>query len=157
MKDVGLSAPHLERIADCVVQVGEPLDVGSSALGQRRLIPILSGELRGPLLNARVLPGGADFQLVQSATQMTIQARYVVETDRGERVYIENTGLRVAAPEVIAELNAGRVVDPALVYFRTTPRFETASPALSWLMSALFIGTGARYPDRVILSFFRLA
>jgi len=48
------------------------------------------------------------------------------------------------------------VVDPALVYFRTTPRFETASPRLRWMMESVFVGTGARFPDRVELSFFRV-
>jgi hypothetical protein len=29
------------------------------------------------------------------------------------------------------------------------PRFETGAPAYHWLMRALFVGVGARHPDRV--------
>lgn len=151
-----LPAPSLERIADCVVQVAPPLDVGETPMGRRRLVPILAGTMNGPKLFGQVLPGGADFQLLTSATQSFIQARYVLETVEGERIYLENTGMRVAPPEVIAQLNEGQVVDPARVYFRTTPRFETAAPRLRWLMESIFVGTGARYPDRVEVSFFRV-
>ena len=153
---MSLPAPSLERIVDCVVQVASPLDIGETPVGRRRIIPITSGSMNGPVLHGQVLPGGADFQLLTSATQSFIQARYILQTLEGEQIFIENTGMRVAAPEVIEQINLGRVVDPALVYFRTTPRFETASPRLRWMMESVFVGTGARYPDRVELSFFRV-
>ncbi len=151
-----LSAPGLERIADCEIEVGAAIDIGDTPLGRRRLIPILGGTLYGPKLKGRVLPGGADFQLLTSPSYMQIQARYMIELEQGELLYLENTGVRVAAPEVVARLQAGLPVDPTLVYFRTAPRFETAAPDYAWLMSSLFVGTGVRKPDQVLLSFFRL-
>lgn len=153
---MSLAAPTLERIVDCVVQVAVPMDIGETPVGRRRIIPITSGSMNGPVLHGHVLPGGADFQLLTSATQSFIQARYILQTLEGEQIFIENTGMRVAAPEVIEQINLGQVVDPALVYFRTTPRFETAAPRLKWMMESVFVGTGARYPDRVELSFFRV-
>lgn len=151
-----LLEPRLERLADCVIQVGRPIDIGVTPVGRRRLIPILSGRLNGPLLFGRVLPGGADFQLISSPTQARIEARYVVETDEGDQIYLENAGLRVAPADVVDKINRGIAVDPDLVYFRTTPRFETASLRWAWLMETVFIGAGARFPDRVELSFFRV-
>jgi hypothetical protein len=56
----------------------------------------------------------------------------------------------------MAKLIKGEVVSPESVYFRCTPRFETASPALSWISERLFIGTGARHPDRVVMRFFEV-
>ncbi len=153
---MSLPTPTLERIADCTVEVSAPMDIGQTPAGRRRLIPITAGRMNGPVLFGKVLPGGADFQLLTSPTQSFIQARYILETTEGELIYLENTGMRIAAPEVIAQINAGQVVDPALVYFRTTPRFETASPRLAWLMESVFIGTGARFPDHVEVSFFRV-
>jgi hypothetical protein len=50
----------------------------------------------------------------------------------------------------------GELVDPAQVYFRCSPSFETASPALSWMAERMFVGTGARYPDAVAMRFFEL-
>jgi hypothetical protein len=151
-----LAAPQLERVVDCLIHLAEPLDVGETPVGRRRIVPITSGTMNGPMLHGHVLPGGADFQLLTSATQSFIQARYILQTTQGEQIFIENTGMRVAAPEVTARINRGQPVDPALVYFRTTPRFETAAPHLKWMMESVFVGTGARYPDRVALSFFRV-
>jgi hypothetical protein len=151
-----LPEPRLERVADCVIEVGRPIDIGQTPVGRRRLIPITAGRVNGPMLFAKVLPGGADFQRIATPTQAFIEARYVLETDEGEQIYLENTGMRVAPAELVDKINRGIPVDPDRVYFRTTPRFETAAPRWTWLMESLFIGTGARFPDRVELSFFRV-
>jgi hypothetical protein len=50
----------------------------------------------------------------------------------------------------------GEPVDPAQIYFRCSPSFETAAPALSWMGERMFVGTGARYPDAVVMRFFEL-
>ena len=54
------------------------------------------------------------------------------------------------------KLLAGQTVDPKLVYFRTQPKFETSAPALQWLAKSLFIGTGERYPNEVVIRFFKV-
>jgi hypothetical protein len=151
----GLPAPQLERVADCHVQVADPIDIGETPEGRRRLVPILGGTFRG-LLSGRVLPGGTDFQLIKGPALVFLHARYVVETAQGELVYVENEGIRVASPELIAGMNRGEQVDPALVYCRTRPRFETAAQSLAWLMTSTFVGTAQRAPDHVQLSFFRV-
>lgn len=155
----GIATPTLEHIADFSLHVAPPTEVGASPLGQRRVIPILSGTARGPRMNGHVLPGGADFQLIRHSdgddvTTADIEARYVLETDDGARIYIVNAGVRSGSAPVIARLNRGETVDPSEIYFRTTPRFETAAPRYRWLMQHLFVASGARYPDRVELRYF---
>ena len=71
-------------------------------------------------------------------------------------LYIENTGVRFGPPEVMARITRGEPVDPAEVYFRSAPRFETAAPGHRWLTKPLFIATGSRFPDRVALSVFEV-
>lgn len=105
----------------------------------------------------RVLPGGADFQMLVGDRAARLEARYVIETEAGDRIYVENLALRSGSPEDIAKLACGEPVDPARIYFRCVPRFETASPTLAWMMERLFVGTGARRPDRVELRVFELA
>jgi len=148
--------PPLEYVATLHVQVGPPQEVGDTPQGRRRVIPILGGRVEGPLLNGAILPGGADFQSIRSATYTDIHARYVIETPTGQRVYVENTGIRTGSADDIARLARGEPVDPARIYFRSYPRFETAAPELAWLHDCLFVGTGARYPDRVELRFYRI-
>lgn len=145
--------PALEHIATITVDVAPPQEVGHTPSGRRRVIPITGGIVTGRL-SGRILPGGADFQSIRSHTYTDIHARYVIETDHGETVYVENTGIRTGSAEDIAALAHGRPVDPERIYFRSYPRFETAAPRLDWLNTHLFLGTGARYPDRVELNFF---
>ncbi|PLC48673.1 hypothetical protein CR159_16955 [Pollutimonas subterranea] len=146
--------PELQHLATIIVDVGPPQEVGVTPGGRRRVIPILGGTVQGALLSGKVLSGGADFQSIRSDTFTDIHARYVIETTDGEMVYVENTGIRTGSAADIAALAQGRHVDPARIYFRSYPRFETASPRLDWLNTHLFLGIGARYPDRVELNFF---
>jgi hypothetical protein len=85
-----------------------------------------------------------------------LDARYVIETDGGDLIFVQNRAVRTAAPEVMARLIRGELVDPAEVYFRCSPSFETASPSLAWISERLFVGTGARQPDRVVMRFFEV-
>ncbi|HXD39995.1 MAG TPA: DUF3237 domain-containing protein [Ramlibacter sp.] len=152
-----LATPQLKFFADLSVQVAKALQVGRTARGLRRLIPILSGEAVGDGWRARVLPGGADFQLVVSDTLAELDARYVLETDGGDLIYVQNRAIRSGPPELMARLVRGEPVDPALIYFRCTPSFETVSKSLGWINERMFAGTGERHPDKVVMRFFELA
>lgn len=149
-------APTLEHVFDARIDVGIPYEVGLTAAGQRRVIAINGGTVDGPALSGTVLPGGADFQTIAADGLTRLHARYVIESREGERVYVENDGLRFGPPEALARIRQGLPVDPALIYFRTAPRFETASPRLAWMTTTLFVASGMRTPDQVILSVFRV-
>ena len=151
-----LAAPRLERFADLSVQVGAPIEVGATGQGMRRVIPIVGGTCTARDWTARVLAGGADFQLVVSDRMARLEARYVLETDAGDRIYVMNDAVRTAAPEVMARLVRGESVEPADVYFRCAPRFEASAPALAWLMERVFVGTGLRRPSEVAMRFFEV-
>jgi hypothetical protein len=149
-----LTAPQLQFFADLSVQVDRPQEVGRVFGAQRRVIPILGGQVQGDGWTGRILPGGADFQLIASDTVAQLDARYVIETDAGDRIFVMNRALRSAPAEVTAKLIRGEPVDPALVYFRCVPTFETGSKALAWIMERIFIGSGVRKPESVEISVF---
>lgn len=151
-----LSAPELEFVADLHVQVGPPLEIGERPGGHRRIVPILGGDVKGPMLQGRVLGLGADFQVIRPDNVAELHARYVIELSAGGLVYVENTGIRHGPPEAMQRLQRGEFVDPSLIYFRSCPRFETAVPECAWLMQHLYVATGARFPASVFLRFFRL-
>jgi hypothetical protein len=151
-----LPAPTLEHVADLDVRVAAAVEIGAVAAGTRRVIAITGGTVAGPRLSGRILPGGADFQLIRADGVAELHARYVIETDARELIYVENSGLRHGPPEAMARIKRGEPVDPALIYCRTTPRFETAAPALQWLVRDLFVASVARFPDRVAVSVYRV-
>ena len=151
------AAPELRFFADLSVQVALAQEVGQTVHGRRRLIPILSGQVRGQGWTGRVLGGGADFQLIVNERLAELDARYTIELDGGDLIFVSNRAVRVAEPATMARLMRGEAVDPALVYFRCSPQFETASTSLAWISERLFIGTGARLPDQVLMRFFEVA
>jgi Protein of unknown function (DUF3237) len=152
-----LASPPLELIARLRVQVSAPTQVCDTPAGQRRIVPITGGEVLGPLLTGRVLPGGADFQLLRTDEGVAeLDARYAIELDDGTRIFVVNHAIRRAAPDLAQRLMRGEAVDPALVYFRCAPRFEAPVGPWRWLTSSMFVGTGQRRPDTVELAFFRL-
>ena len=120
------------------------LEFGSTPYGARRVIDIKGGTVRGPRLNGRILPGGADWQIIRTDGAADIEARYTIETDSGSRILVESKGLRHGPREVLAALARGEAVDPALYYFRTIMRFETADPRSDWLNRILALARGQR-------------
>ena len=156
MPMLDLPTPQLNFFADLSVQVDKPHEVGRTHHGVRRLIPILGGELQANGWSARVLAGGADFQLIVNERMAELDARYTIETDGGDLIFVQNRAVRTAAPDVMAKLIRGEPVPPESVYFRCSPSFETASAALGWITERFFIGTGARHPDKVVMRFFEV-
>ena len=53
-------------------------------------------------------------------------------------------------------LSRGESVDPAQVYFRTTPVFEAPVGPHAWLNSSIFLATAARFPDKVQIRVFEV-
>jgi hypothetical protein len=155
-----LITPILEHVADLTVLVGPPVEAGAitglNSRGRRRIIPIIGGTVSGPMLKGEIVPGGADFQLVVSDTTAELDARYMLRLDSGESVYVHNRALRRGSAELMAKVVSGEPVDPALLYFRCVPSFEVSSGNLSWMTENVFVGTGARYPDRVEMAFFKV-
>jgi len=135
--------PGLEFVATVSIPLTEkPLGSGRSARGTRQLIAFSSGTVSGPKLSGRVLPGGADVQLIRADGIAEIDAKYLIETDRLERVFVRNAGIARGA-------SGG-------LYFRTSPVFETEAADLQWLMQHVFVGTGAVVPGGVELRWFRV-
>jgi hypothetical protein len=141
----------------CKIQVTlEPVrDLGDTPLGRRRIIGITGGSFSGRL-SGRVLPGGADWQIVRADGTADLDARYTLETSDGALIYVHNRGYRHGPKDVIARLVKGEDLDPALYYMRTTPWFETSAPAYDWLNRIVCVGTGARRPAGVELELFEV-
>jgi hypothetical protein len=148
--------PCLNHIADFRIDVGVPITIGETGEGLRRVVPITGGRISGARLNGVILPAGADFQVIRADGYTTLEAKYAARLDDGAMLYVINTGVRFGPPEVMARITRGEPVDPAEVYFRTVPKFETASHDYDWLCRKLFIASGARHPDCVQLSIFEV-
>jgi hypothetical protein len=148
--------PKLEFAFEVRAKVAAPIVLGQVPGGTRRIIDVLGGTFEGPKIKGIVRPGGADWQIIRPDGFTDVDARYMLETDKGELIYVSNIGIRHAPPDVLAKLNAGEVVDQKLVYFRTVPKMETSAPDLQWLTRSIFVCTGERYPDAVVIRYYRV-
>jgi hypothetical protein len=59
-----LPKPQLSLVYRLEARLDEPLDLGETALGRRRIVPQTAGTFRGPETSGRLLPGAsADLHL----------------------------------------------------------------------------------------------
>ena len=99
------TVPQLEFAFAIKAKVGPIQDLGQTARGHRRIIDILGGEVHGPKLSGEILPGGADWQIVRPDGTIEVVARYTIRSDKGALVYVQNDGLRVASPDILARMS----------------------------------------------------
>ena len=137
-------------------ELADILHLGVTPYGDRRVINILGGRVEGKRLSGRILPGGADWQIVRPDGVADLCARYTIESDGGARILVASDGLRHGPADVIARLARGETVDPTLYYFRTAMRFETSDPSAAWLNRIIAIARGAREPNAVRLDVFEV-
>lgn len=143
--------PQLELALEIVADVAEAQDLGPGPLGIRRIVPILGGsfEGRGPLgsgMRGKVLPGGADRQLIRTDGVRQLSALYELQTDDGAVITVLNRVLVENYPQ------GGR-------YAFSTPEITAPKGKYDWLNHAVFVGTlDSLRPARMAVSvrFFRV-
>jgi hypothetical protein len=145
----------LERVFRADVIVGALDDYGMTRAGHRRVVPILGGRLsRG--VEADVLPGGADWQVLHDDGTLEIDTRYSARTDAGELLHIRTCGLRSGPPEVLEALLRGEAVPSSEYYFRVAVTIESSAPSLRLLQDSLLIAAAARSAEHVVYDAYRV-
>lgn len=142
-----------EFVFEVVARVDEPMVLGTTSHGLRRIVPILGGTVQGPRLEGTILPGGADWQYVRPDGVLSLEARYTIRAADGTLVSVVNRGLRHGPPEIIDRITRGESVPAGTYYFRTVARFEAPLGPLDWLNKAIFVGLAERRADAAIVRF----
>jgi hypothetical protein len=153
-----LPDPRLTRVYRLQATLGEPLDLGDTIRGRRRIVPLTGGRFTGPDLNGTLLPGAsADWQIVLPDGTALGDIRYTLETESGDLLYVQSRSVRHGSADVLARLGAGEDVDASEYTFRTSTQIETAAPALDWLNKGIFISVAGRQPGGVIYETYLVA
>ncbi len=142
--------PRLELIGRCRADLGEPLELGQTPWGRRRIIPILGGAFDGPRLRGAILAGGADWQVVHEDGMAAIDTRYTIQTRDDALISVATRGVRHGPPEVLRRLAEGQPVDPGEYYFRVSIQYEAGDPAYQWLNRLVAVASAVRLADQVI-------
>jgi hypothetical protein len=146
----------LQALFKADIELAPAQELGAGPLGRRRIIAITGGRFIGERLSGRVLPGGADWQVIRADGVAELDARYTLETADGALVYVRNHGYRHGPADVLKRLAAGENIDPARYYMRTTPLFETGDARYAWLNRIVCVASGARRPAAVELEVFEV-
>ena len=153
-----LPDPRLTRVYRLEATLGVPLDLGATARGHRRIVPLTGGTFTGPELNGTLLPGAsADWQIVLPDGTALGDIRYTLQTDGGDLLYVKSRGLRHGSADVLARLGHGEEVEAGEYTFRTSTEIETAAPQLDWLNKGIFIGVAGRRPAGVVYETYLVA
>jgi len=153
-----MESPALEFAFEIRVDVsgGRMQELGKTAKGIRRIVPILGGSFNGPSIKGTIIPGGYDWQLIRSDGVAEIEARYVLKTEDNALITIVNTGLRHGPEDVMERLGKGEEVEPSLYYFRSVPVFETGEAKYYWLTKNIFVANGIREPALVLIQVWKV-
>lgn len=149
-----LSAPSLTFLCDMELSVEGAHLPGKTPIGNRRIIRVTGGRLRGEKLNANVIPGGDDWITVQEDGTIIQDVRILLKTEDNALILMTYRGIRTGSKEVLERLDAGEEVDNNEYYFRTVPIFETADPKYDWLNRRIFVSNGIRLPNGVNYSIY---
>jgi hypothetical protein len=146
-----LPEPRLTQVYRLEATLGQPIDLGDTAQGHRRIVPQTGGTFTGPELNGKLLAGvSADWQIILPDGTALGDIRYTLQTDSGDLLYVQSRGVRHGSAEVLARLGRGEDVDASEYTFRTSTQIETAAADLDWLNKGVFISVGGRQAAGVI-------
>lgn len=147
--------PALTASFDVEVRLGPLEDHGTTRVGHRRVVPIIGGTVLGAV-DAVILPGGADWQIVRPDGTIEVDGRYSARTADGEHLLLHVAGVRSGEPEVLEALLRGEPVPPTRYHFRTAIRVETSAPQLAWMERTLFVASCVRDADAVRYTAYRV-
>jgi len=140
------AAPRTEFAFEAIVDVASSLELGAGPLGQRRMVPILGGTFEGPRIRGKVLPGGADRQLIRKDGITRLQAVYELQTEDGAIISVDN---RVTVDNPPGQTR----------YALSTIDLVAPDGPHAWINRSVFVGTLVSLrPERqaVRVTFYRL-
>ena len=103
-----LPEPRLTLVYRLEATLGQPLDLGQTAHGHRRIVPQTDGTFTGPQISGRLLPGtSADWQILLADGTALADLRYTLQTDDGSLLYVRSQGVRHGSPVVLDSPRTG--------------------------------------------------
>src|SRR5262245_39051368 len=130
--------------------------IGACPGHDRRVGEVTGGRFEGDRLRGRILSGGSDWQSLRSDGALTLDVRFVMETDDKHLIGVTYRGMRHGPKEVIERIGKGETVSPAEYYMRVVPFFETASDHYGWLNRLIGVAIGHRLPSGPIYHVFEI-
>jgi hypothetical protein len=136
----------------------QPRDSGSaprsspaiSATGSGGSFRSSAARFQGEGIKGTILPYGADFQTIRPNGFTELEAKYALRDGRRRhRLHREYSASASVRRSYWTGSPKARIVDPASIYFRSVPKFETGAEKYRWLMQKPVRRRRRKIPDRV--------
>jgi len=131
-----------EFVFEIKAKIADVIPLGETKDGKRQAIPITGGSFSGKNIKGEVIPGGADYQLVRPDGIIEVNAIYMIKTDDGAVINVENRG--------IIDTTGGKL------YIRTAPKFTAPVGPYDWLNKHLFLSSIHGDPEQPGYVFIRV-
>lgn len=140
------------------ITLGEVFWVKPTSEGATRgAVYAMSGEVTGPNIRGIVIPqSGGDWPLVRPNGVIDFDARYLLKTDDGVVIYMQNRGYRWGSPEVMAAMSRHEPVPAGSYYMRTTPKFDAPEGRYDWLSRHVFVGVAEKTPKGNAIHYYKI-
>jgi hypothetical protein len=130
-----------ELLMDVAFDVATPHNLGS-----RMIVPVTGGTFTGPKLKGTALGNGGDWIVRRADGASLLNVRATLKTDDDQLIYMTYDGI-MYTPQ------GGKPTD---MYWRTTPRFETASSKYEWITRVVAVGIGVPTPGKAAYRVFQI-
>lgn len=130
-----------ELLMDVVFDVAAPHN-----LGTRLIVPVTGGTFTGPKLKGTALSNGGDWIVRRPDGASVLNVRATLKTDDDQLIYMTYDGIMYTPPGA----------KPTDMYWRTTPRFETASEKYAWITRVVAVGVGVPTPGKAAYRVFQI-
>lgn len=152
-------APQFEFAFTVRINLSKAHWIRPSSMGMERgAVYVTDGDFEGPSIRGKVLPmSGGDFPLVRPDGVIDFDARYLLETDDGAIIYLQNRGFRWARTSEAAERIArNEPADPSEYYMRVSPKFDVPAGKYEWMGKHIFVGVAEKLPRANAIHYFML-
>ncbi|MGI4881300.1 MAG: DUF3237 family protein [Janthinobacterium lividum] len=152
-------APQFEFAFSIGITLSKPYRVEPTNMGATRwAIYAAEGWVEGPDIKGRVVPmSGGDFPLKRPDGVIDFDARYLLETDDGAIIYLQNRGYRWAHSEEIADrMSRNEPADHSEYYMRVVPKFEAPEGKYEWMSKHVFVGVAEKSPGANCIHYFKV-
>ena len=116
----------LEHLFSYEVSLERPQMIGEIPEGIRAIFYVTKGEVTGPKLRGRILPGGGDWLTVRTDGVGILDVRGTLESDDGALIYMAYTGVGDLGEDGYQKFLRGEL--PASVKLRVAPPFPHVTP-----------------------------
>ena len=146
----------LQLLMTVYADLAAPIEIGAGPHGTRSIFNVTGGTFEGTRLRGKILPGGADWLLVDADSVGRLDVRIALETEDGARIYLQYFGVLIINEKVKTALEQGGGCEYGDTYFMTQPRFETGDARYGWLNKIVAVAEGRVQPSAVEYRVFEL-